>query len=262
MDSSGIIHVDFVKPVRLTGKEKVLLRDIWEQLDVQKQFTDWAKQNLRIFEENHDFGSFHLKVKRETGGCVLREFWVTVEVAKEICMMSRTDEGKRVRQYFIECERLVHEHGLEHNLTAIPCVLDSDFLQAVADNFKRLESERDEAIRTKAQISDKKTATAMNTAALAVKARERALRVVSVQEDEIEDLSQRLGESEEWSTAAVAITRYPALLPLGENRLGRKLAKMSREMGIEVRRLPSDRYPGGIGIYHVSVIDALVASVS
>jgi phage anti-repressor protein len=261
MDTANIIYVDFIKPTRLTGDQKVLLRDIWKQLRVQKHFADWANQNLAIFNENEDFGSFHLKVKRETGGTTLKEYWVTINTAKELCMLSRTEEGKKVRQYFIECERLVYEHGLNHKLTAIPDVLDSDFLQALADRVRVIEQERDEAIRTKAQISDRKTATAMNTASHAVKARNHALRLVTERDGTIENLAQRLGESEEWATAAVAIVRHPELAKIGENMLGRKLAKRSRELGIEVKKLTSDRYPAGIGIYHATVIEAFLKSL-
>lgn len=262
MHTSNIIHVDFVKPIRLTGDQKVLLRDIWEQLKCGQRFGDWAKRELANFLENEDFGSFHKNVKRETGATVLKEYWVTINTAKEICMLSRTVEGRRVRQYFIECERLVYEHGLDRRLTAIPGVLDSDFLQALTDRMRVIEQERDKAIRTKSQISDRKTATAMNTASHAVKARNRALQLVTVRDGTIEDLSQRLGESEEWATAAVAIARNPELAAIGENLLGRKLAKKSRELGTEVRKLSSDRYPGGIGIYHVSVIEAFSESLN
>ncbi len=183
---------------------------------------------------------------------------MTVDTAKCIAMMSHTEEGDRVRAYFLECEKLVQENGLQVSLDQIPRFMTADFFQQVTDNFKRLEQERDEAIRTKAYISDRKTATAMNTASLAVKSRNQVLELVKVKDETIEQLNQRLGESEEWSTAVVAASRYPQLASLGQNRLGRLLAKKSREMGIEVRRAESERYPNGIGIYHRSVLEKVV----
>ena len=65
------------------------------------------------FEEGTDFCSF---LSESTGGRPSKEYYISIDMAKEICMLQRTDRGRMFRQYFIECERRV----LEMNKKTIP----------------------------------------------------------------------------------------------------------------------------------------------
>ena len=146
MSSSNVIHVNFAKLVQLSGNEKISLRDVWEQLKIRKHFTQWAKKNLKLFKENEDFGSFNLNLKRETGATVLKEYWVTVDTAKQICMLSRTEEGRRVRRYFIECEKLLHANELEPQTSCTPRLMDRDVLMFLATEYQKFHAEYDMAL--------------------------------------------------------------------------------------------------------------------
>lgn len=56
------------------------------------------------FTEGKDFYSFLSKTS-ETGGRPSTDHLLTIDMAKEICMIQRTEVGKQARQYFIRVEK-------------------------------------------------------------------------------------------------------------------------------------------------------------
>lgn len=100
------------------GKKLVSGRELHEVLKVQKDFTDWIKNQLRNVDaiENEDFTRFPFK--EEGNNATLYEYVLTLDIAKEICMCvgvaPRTNEetrqlSKAVRKYFIECEKVAQQ---------------------------------------------------------------------------------------------------------------------------------------------------------
>ena len=141
-------------------------RDVWEFVESQQQFADWIKNRLRDFEESVDFTPFVKNMKGEfrlNVGFSLKEYYLTIECAKHICLIERNAKGKELRQNLIECEKklLSPQFHLPTNFK------EALLLLAVAEDDKeQLALERDIAIKTKHQISDSKTASAMNKASV------------------------------------------------------------------------------------------------
>ncbi|MEA5049753.1 MAG: antA/AntB antirepressor family protein [Eubacteriales bacterium] len=94
---------DLIK-VEATGeKPTVLGRDLHAALEVQTAYKDWFPRMCEYgFTEGTDFRSF---LSESTGGRPSTDHQLTLEMAKEICMLQRTEKGKECRQYFIELER-------------------------------------------------------------------------------------------------------------------------------------------------------------
>ena len=145
---NNLITVDFKQPVKLTGQERVSLRDVWKQLSPAKgnSFHDWAKDNLETFEKDNDFG-FLPTIPTKSKGRPAVEYWVTVDCAKDICMLSRTAEGKLVRAYFRACESLVYANGLNTQLTNVPTAVSPEFLRQIADELQ-FQTERGDRLET------------------------------------------------------------------------------------------------------------------
>jgi phage anti-repressor protein/phage regulator Rha-like protein len=82
-------------------------RDLHHFLQVGKVFGAWITERVDQFNflENQDFVVFSEIGKNPQGGRPTKEYGLTLGMAKELAMVERNDQGKRVRQYFIECER-------------------------------------------------------------------------------------------------------------------------------------------------------------
>lgn len=85
----------------------VSARDLYEVLGVKTRFSQWAKQNFKHFRENIDFSSVVTTTQQNQYGGTkeLQDYALTIEMAKHIAMMSGTDKGYGIRDYFIKVEQ-------------------------------------------------------------------------------------------------------------------------------------------------------------
>ncbi|CDR75464.1 phage antirepressor KilAC domain-containing protein [Lactobacillus delbrueckii subsp. bulgaricus] len=89
-------------------QQLVSARDLYKVLEVKKRFSAWKEQNFKDFEEGTDFTGVPegTPVKGGNGNVqYLDDYAVTLDMAKELCMMSKTAKGKEIRQYFIQVEK-------------------------------------------------------------------------------------------------------------------------------------------------------------
>lgn len=78
-------------------------RELHMFLEVETKYNDWFQRMLQYgFEEGKDFYS---KMSESTGGRPSTDHIMKLDMAKELCMLTRNEKGKQARTYFIEVER-------------------------------------------------------------------------------------------------------------------------------------------------------------
>ena len=95
------IHYDNADRPTVSGRE------LHEALGVETPYTTWVKRMCEYgFSENVDFATCfpNLESENQHGGQNKIDHQLTIPMAKELCMLQRTDKGKQMRQYFIAVE--------------------------------------------------------------------------------------------------------------------------------------------------------------
>ena len=87
------------------GQQIVSARELYEGLGLDKSnWKRWYKKNIlenEYFKENDDWAGFVIM----TNGNETQDFAITLDFAKHIAMMARTEKSHQYRNYFIECEK-------------------------------------------------------------------------------------------------------------------------------------------------------------
>lgn len=84
--------------------------DLHEALEINTRFNDWFSRMAEYgFENGVDFNLLkNEKVRLEGNREVKRDimdYQISVDMAKQICMIQRSEKGKQYRQYFIDLEK-------------------------------------------------------------------------------------------------------------------------------------------------------------
>lgn len=83
----------------------VMGRELHEALEVKTEYKKWFERMSEYgFTENVDFIKVTQKCPTSSTGQSMTDHQLTIDMAKEICMIQRSEKGKQFRQYFIEVE--------------------------------------------------------------------------------------------------------------------------------------------------------------
>lgn len=108
------------------GQQTVDARKLYKFLQSKQQFADWIKNRIDEygFTENEDYvvyefdyqgnllnSSLHKFMKTDSQTHT-KEYEVTIDMAKELAMVERNEQGRAARKYFIDADKKVREMTL------------------------------------------------------------------------------------------------------------------------------------------------------
>lgn len=90
-----------------TDRVTVLGRELHKALGIETQYTKWFQRMCEYgFTENEDYIAISQKRLTAQGNTTTYiDHQITIDMAKELCMIQRSEKGKMFRQYFIEVEK-------------------------------------------------------------------------------------------------------------------------------------------------------------
>ena len=92
-------------PINMNDPERITVsaRDLHEFLEVKDPYRNWFPRMCEYgFEEDKDFRTFLCET---SSGRPKHDAEITIDMAKELCMLQRNEKGKQARQYFIQLEK-------------------------------------------------------------------------------------------------------------------------------------------------------------
>ena len=88
----------------LDNKQVISARELYENLEIKERFSYWFSRMVGYgFTENEDFIGcmfFNTLAKQE-----LKDYKISLDMAKQICMLQRSEKGKQYREYLLKVEK-------------------------------------------------------------------------------------------------------------------------------------------------------------
>lgn len=191
-------------------------RELHGKLNVTTYFTTWIQRRIEEAQlvEGQDFASLS---KVEVSGQTSKEYVLSLDSAKHVAMLERTEKGREIRQYFIDFEKKIKK------IAEKP--------MSLAETFRYMARLADEQEAMKEEQSKQ----------------EQKIKQIEAKQEAI------LGFTGYFSVVAYArITNKHVNLETAQC-LGRMATKLSKEENLEIGKVKDQRH-GYIGTYHESIL--------
>lgn len=104
-----------------TGEKVVYGTELYNALEPKSKFADWVKNRINDCDaiDNEDYETFSKKLEK---GRPSVDYIIKLDIAKEMAMLERNENGKLVRRYFIQIEKKYKKNilnGLSKELQAV-----------------------------------------------------------------------------------------------------------------------------------------------
>lgn len=149
----GIQHSDGSGLMPEIVEGKVDARSVHEALEVASPFTHWLKRRIEEFGfvEGEDFFSADARATSTKLSTFRRgvrsDFHLTLDMAKELAMVERNECGRKMRRYFIECEKRLREVSAEQSAPGLPGsalakiqAINTGLIEVASEHAQRIEA--------------------------------------------------------------------------------------------------------------------------
>ena len=183
-------------------------------LESKQQFSHWIKNRIEEYDftENEDYSTIDKKIYRQTS----TEYHISFDMAKELAMVEKNNQGKEARKYFIKCEKELKAKTEE--------LSPAGYLLQQAQISYAQEQEL-KAINQKIDIVDRK------------------LEILSADMEEefftVKGYCNLMGKKVDLSKASI---------------LGKRCTNYSNKLEVEIRTVKDSRF-GRVNSYHTSILE-------
>lgn len=222
----------FESTINEESVQTVNARQLHGFLESRQDFSTWIKSRIDqySFVENQDFIRLHRKM--EANNATVIDYYIAIDMAKELSMVERNEKGKEARRYFIECEkRLKARTELVSDPTLAALVQSLIELDKLKHQQALLAADQHKMQVEQAQLVERQRIT----------------------EGKIEDFAN--GAEHFSITAYNKLFRNKQISHSDANRDGRQLSKIARDNGFELGKAPHPVF-GSVHTYPKAMCDA------
>lgn len=128
-------------------EQLVSARDLHKGLEIKTRFSQWVTQNFKNFRDGIDYSSVVTTTRQNQYGGIkqIKDYAITTEMAKHIAMMTGTEKGFEIRDYFIKVEKawnnpeMVVQRALQIQTRKVDALrLENEQMKPKADYFDDL----------------------------------------------------------------------------------------------------------------------------
>ncbi|WP_019221336.1 antA/AntB antirepressor family protein [Bartonella senegalensis] len=98
--------------------QTVNARELHTFLEIGRDFTTWIKNRIKTYKFVHT--KDYILTFPKTGerqNVSMTEYYLTLDMAKELSMVERNEKGRQARRYFIECEKKLKSQSTDYEDT-------------------------------------------------------------------------------------------------------------------------------------------------
>jgi phage anti-repressor protein len=194
--------------------------DAWQWLGFASKSS--AKRKLLSFEQGIDFSTEMLK--NPSHGRPSELIFLTIDCFKSLGMMSGTDQGKAIRKYFLDCEKIAKQKTNE-----LDAVTEMEMIARTATRMAELQRQ---AMEQQRQLEQAET------------------RLSAIEAEQGRYMSP---SGNKYTILGFAVKQGLQISASVAGQKGKKAASMCRDKGIEIERIYDPRF-GRVGLYPESVL--------
>ena len=132
------------RPLNGQPTELVNARELHAFLEIGRDFSNWIKARIQqySFRCNEDYVTVEnlsspKRASAKSRTQKVNDYFITLDMAKELAMVERNEKGRQARRYFIDCERELKAPS------QLPAVLNNDKTQLINTMIKSMDLDND-----------------------------------------------------------------------------------------------------------------------
>jgi anti-repressor protein len=137
--------------------DTVNARELHSFLGIGRHFATWLNARIKQygFEMDVDYTIISRDPKWGNGNRrATKEYFVTLDMAKELAMVERNEKGKQARRYFIDCEKQLTEQKQLPATTPNTAILETDKYQLLNNIVKSMQLDSDPVVVPSKELID------------------------------------------------------------------------------------------------------------